>query len=147
MNEQRIPGVRAVKRTPITTKTYALLVMAILAVFAVALLGVAHLPREDTVDSVSFDLATPSATSCVYIAGTQQTTIRTHLDSTTRDSSEVTLIAGVRNTNTEEVVVKATKVIHVRGHQEADYVFVVDVSKADHAHGATACFVEESANI
>lgn len=147
MNEQKIPGVKDAKRPPITAKTYGVLTLISLAIFAATILVIAQLPHDDTVDVISFDLATPAATSCAYDADTQQTTIRTHLDATTRHSSEVVLTAGVRDATTEATIATTEKTIYVRGHHETDYTFVVDVSTTAHADGATACFVEYAASV
>jgi hypothetical protein len=117
------------------------------AIFAVAILVIAQLPHDDTVDVIDFDLATPVATSCTYDADTQQTTIRTHLDATTRHSSDVVLTAGVRDATTAATVAVTEKTIRVRGHHESDYTFVVDVTATAHADGATACFVESAASL
>ncbi len=145
MEEQRIPGVRDAQRPSITAKAYAVWTAITVAIVAAAMLAVAQLPRNDTVNVVDFDLATPAGTSCTFDAGAQQATIRTHLDSTTRNSSEVVLTAGVRNTATDAVAAKTQKTIYVRGHHQANYTFVVGVPATAHADGATACFVESAA--
>jgi hypothetical protein len=58
MSEQKIPGVRDAKRPPITEQTYAILIVITLAAFAVAMLVVAQLPHDGTVDVINFDLVT-----------------------------------------------------------------------------------------
>ncbi|GAA1767445.1 hypothetical protein GCM10009795_012340 [Nocardioides hankookensis] len=141
MNKQRIPGVRDARLPGITARTYGVLTVVILAVAAVTATAVTHLPREDTVDVVDFDLATPAASSCSYDASTRQTTIRTHLDATIRNRTAVALTAGVRDAGTGLPAVTAGRTVDVRGHQTADYTFVVDVPATADPH---RCFVEES---
>jgi len=145
VGEQRIPGVRDAKRPPITAKAYALWTACAVAIVALGMLAVAQLPRSDTVNTVDFDLAGPASTSCTYDAGTQKATIRAHLDSTTRNSSEVVLTAGVRDTSTAAVAAKTDKTVYVRGHHVADYTFVVDVPITARSDGAVTCFVENVA--
>ncbi|MFZ2015130.1 MAG: hypothetical protein WAV00_15015 [Nocardioides sp.] len=145
MNKQKIPGVKDAKRPWITARTYAVLVIVALVVFAVAGLVISRLHYHDArSDAINFDLVSPGDRPCVYDPDTEEMTIRTHLDATTVNSTEVVLRAGVHNTNTERVVAKTAKTIYVQGHDEADYTFVVAVSRTDHADGATACFVEDS---
>jgi len=145
VGEQRIPGVRDAKRPPITARAYAVWTASAVAIVALGMLAVAQLPRSDTVNTVNFDLAGAASTSCTYDAGTRRATIRTHLDSTTRNSSEVVLTAGVRDTSTAAVAAKTDKTVYVRGHHVADYTFVVDVPVTAHSDGAVACFVENVA--
>lgn len=144
MNDQLVPGVKDVKRPSITATTYAVYIGLAMVAAAAGALVVAHLPADETVDTVTFDLASSGATSCTYDAATRQTTIRTHLDATTRQIVPVVLTAGVRNTDTERAVASTRKTLHLRGDHQADYTFVVHVSRAAHAHGATACFVESA---
>jgi hypothetical protein len=145
VDEQRIPGVRDAKRSPITEKAYAIWTAGAVAIGAVGMVAVTQLPGSDTVNTVNFELAGPASTSCTYDAGAQKAIIRTHLDSTTRNGSEVVLTAGVRDTSTEAVAAKTDKTVHVRGHHQADYTFVVDVPTTVHVDGAIACFVESAA--
>ena len=139
MAEQKIPGVKDAKRPGIAARTYAVWTAGALAIFAVVILAVSHFAGPDPVDTVTFDLATPGGASCSYDADTQQTTIRTHLDSTTRHDSEVVLTAGVRDPETGLPAARTERTVTVRGHHEADYTFVVDAPTATRG---TDCFVE-----
>ena len=148
VSSQKLPGVRDARRPSITAKTYAILIMLALAIFAAAMLVLSHLVNSDdaTGDAITFDLATPAATSCTYQADSQQMVIRAHLDATTRNSTEVVLTAGVHYSDTGDVVAKTEKALYVNGHLEADYTFLVDVPQPVRTTEPTACFVEAAAN-
>ncbi|MBA2956182.1 hypothetical protein GON03_17720 [Nocardioides sp. MAH-18] len=142
MTGQKIPGVRDAKRPGITARTYAVFVVIAVVLFAAAMLVVSQMTfRDARTDAIIFDLASPADEPCDYDAAAGTMTIRAHLDATTVNKTEVTLLAGVRNAETERVVAKTTKTIDVQGHLEDDYTFVLNVPPADHDAGATRCYV------
>ena len=144
MNEQKIPGVRKPILPAISGRMYALLVATVLVVATATAYAVARIDLTQTPGSVTFDLDQSDGDACVYNPTAQQMQIRTSLDATSPGKGHVTLTVGVRNTVTGEEVAKTSKTVTVNGQLVSSDLFRVDLPKAEHADGATACFVENS---